>query len=335
MSQSPKIAIVITVKNEERLLKQNLLYHFGIGISHAFIYFDGTTDGGPKSIEDMGNVLIQSSVTPDLYRHLTFLDKFTSNARKHHTARQCLNTYDAMLKSKAEGIDWLISIDADELVYTGNDKHISDFFSDLSDYDVIMLRPLEVVNRKLNYENVMKEEVLFKTQKNFNSKVDQIYFNVENPYSKSKITSSFWLGHTMGKCALNVQKDLIPHNVHRFKLKNSKTVNKVNRGFILHYHIYDFDDFIKKFKNFKNHPSSFLSGNDIGTLKSLWIKLVNDSQFTPEDLKEYYIDNILFTDAKLSKLKKTRLFNILSRKEKATVEITLPREILSKLEPKT
>jgi hypothetical protein len=335
MSQSPKIAIVITVKNEERLLKQNLLYHFGIGISHAFIYFDGTTDGGPKSIEDMGNVLIQSSVTPDLYRHLTFLDKFTSNARKHHTARQCLNTYDAMLKSKAEGIDWLISIDADELFYTGNDKHISDFFSDLSDYDVIMLRPLEVVNRKLNYENVMKEEVLFKTQKNFSSKVDQIYFNVENPYSKSKITSSFWLGHTMGKCALNVQKDLIPHNVHRFKLKNSKTVNKVNRGFILHYHMYDFNDFIKKFKNFKNRPSSFLSGNDIGTLKSLWIKLVNDSQFTPEDLKEYYIDNILFTDVKISKLKKTRLFNILSRKEKATVEITLPSEILSKLEPKT
>jgi hypothetical protein len=139
----------------------------------------------------------------------------------------------------------------------------------------------------------------------------------------------------MGKCALNVQKDLIPHNVHRFKLKNSKTVNKVNRGFILHYHMYDFDDFIKKFKNFKNRPSFFLSGNDIGTLKSLWIKLVNDSQFTPEDLKEYYIDNILFTDAKLSKLKKTRLFNILSRKEKATVEITLPSEILSKLEPKT
>jgi hypothetical protein len=181
----------------------------------------------------------------------------------------------------------------------------------------------------------MEQEVLFKTQKNFSSKVDQIYFNVENPYSKSKITSSFWLGHTMGKCALNVQKDLIPDNVHRFKLKNSKTMSKVKRGFILHYHMYDFDDFIKKFKNFKNHPSSFLSGNDIGTLKSLWIKLVNDSQFTPEDLKEYYIDNILFTDAKLSKLKKTRLFNILSRKEKATVEITLPSEILSKLEPKT
>ena len=335
MSQSPKIAIVITVKNEERLLKQNLLYHFGIGISHAFIYFDGTTDNGLDSIKQLNNISILNSVQSNQYADVVGLERFVENAEEHHTARQSLNTYDAMQKSKALNFDWLISIDADELVYTGNDKHISDFFSDLSDYDVIMLRPLEVVNRKLNYENVMKEEVLFKTQKNFSSKVDQIYFNVENPYSKSKITSSFWLGHTMGKCALNVQKDLIPHNVHRFKLKNSKTVNKVNRGFILHYHIYDFDDFIKKFKNFKNHPSSFLSGNDIGTLKSLWIKLVNDSQFTPEDLKEYYIDNILFTDAKLSKLKKTRIFNILSRKEKATVEITLPGEILTKLEPKT
>jgi hypothetical protein len=330
-----KIALVITAKNEGRLLKHNLYYHFGIGIHKSFIYFDDVTDGGPESIKDLPNVEIQNSVDAEKYKHLHYLKKFTFNADEHHTARQCLNTYDAKLKCEKEGIDWLISIDADELFYTGNDKPISDFFSDLSDYDLIELRPLEVVNRKLNYENVMKEEVLFKTQKNFNSKVDQIYFNVENPYSKSKITSSFWLGHTMGKCALNVQKDLIPHNVHRFRLKNSKTVNKVNRGYILHYHMYDFDDFIKKFKNFKNRPSSFLSGNDIGTLKSLWIKLVNDSQFTPEDLKEYYIVNILFTDAKLSKLKKTRIFNILSRKEKATVEITLPSEILSKIVPKT
>lgn len=125
-----RVAIVITAKNEERLLKQNLRYHFALGLHKAFVYFDGVTDKGPETIKDLTGVVIQDSVEPEKFKHLEFLDKFTSNAKEHHTARQCLNTYDAKLKCQQEGIDWLISIDADELFYPGLDIGFSTFLKD-------------------------------------------------------------------------------------------------------------------------------------------------------------------------------------------------------------
>src|SRR5690554_2638693 len=107
-----KIGLVITVKNEERILRQNLLYHKAIGVDKVFVYFDDSTDNGKTSISDLEFVEIADSVTEDLYRHIESLDDFFTQAKEHHTARQCLNTYDAIQKSKVSNIDWLISIDA-------------------------------------------------------------------------------------------------------------------------------------------------------------------------------------------------------------------------------
>lgn len=323
-----KTAIVITVKNEERLLKQNLRYHFALGINKAFVYFDGTTDNGPKSIQTLNKVEFQNSVKPEKYSSLDFLKKFTTQAEEHHTARQCLNTYDAMLKCKNEEIDWLISIDADELFYPGENINLKDFFRSASSFDIITLKPLEVINRKIAYKDVFKEETLFKTQKNFKSKFDQINFKLQNPYTKEALQTSYWLGHTMGKSIININSEVIPHNVHRFKLIKGKA-KTVNKGFVLHYHMFDFEDFIKKFQNFKNHPPVFLSGNKIGDLKSFFIKLVNDEDRTEESLKQYYVKNLLFDDSKLKQLKKTRFFNLLKRKEKAVLKIETPKKLLS------
>jgi hypothetical protein len=328
-----RVAIVITAKNEERLLKHNLNYHFGLGICKAYIYFDRVTDGGPESIENLPYVDVQNSVDADKFKHLSFLDKFTSNALEHHTARQCLNTYDANLKCMDEGMDWLISLDADELFYPGSDtKDLNTFFNNLEEYDVIKLPPLEVINKKMAYTTVMVEETSFKRKKNFKSKLDQIYFDIKNPYGSKAFTTSYWLGHTMGKCILNVKSEIIPKNVHRYETKDSSKIKSVTKGNILHYHMYDFEDFMKKFKNFEHHPPVFLSGNDIGSLKSLWIQLVNDPNVSIEELRQYYKSNLLFDTKKLKRLHKTRLMNIVKRKEKTIVEINLPKEILSNLD---
>ena len=327
-----KVAIVITAKNEVRLLKHNLDYHFRLGINKAYVYFDGATDRGPESIKDFPNVDVQNSVDAETYRHLTFLDKFTSNASEHHTARQCLNTYDAKMKCEEEGIDWLISLDADELFYPGFDtKDLTIFFNGLKAYDIIKLVPLEVINKKMSYTNVMAEETLFKTKKNFTSKLDQIYFNIKNPYGNKPFRTSYWFGHTMGKSIINVKSNVIPKNVHRYETKDDSEISSKMKGNILHYHMYDFEDFFKKFKNFEHHPPVFLSGNDIGSLKSLWIKLVNDPNISQEELREYYKSNILFDAKKLKRLRKTRVMNVINRKEKATVKINLPKEILSEV----
>ena len=138
----------------------------------------------------------------------------------------------------------------------------------------------------------------------------------------------YWLGHTMGKAAINVNREIIPHNVHRYELLDGNKPKKLVAGNILHYHLYDFEDFLKKYQNFKNRASTYLSGNTINSLKSLWIKLVNDPSYDEIYLRNYFKNNILFQEKNLEKLSQTRFFNLLKRKEEATITITKPMEVL-------
>ncbi len=327
-----KTAIVLTVKNEERLLLQNIQYHLGIGVERIFIYFDGTTDTGKDIVRNIDAVSCQDSVGPEKYNDKTFLKKFWSNAEHHHTARQCLNTYDALQKCSEMGIDWLISLDADELFLPNlkSNENVSTFFKTIpTNIDVLRLPALEVISRKMRYDHVMAEETLFKTKKNFSSKLDQLYQKIYNPYNNEYILSSYWLGHTMGKAAIKVGGGIIPHNVHRYRKLSGEKIKLLAKGNVLHYHIYDFTDFIKKFHNFKDHPATFLSGNKIEKLKSLWIKLVNDPSKNEEELKLYFKNNLLFGPKKIKRLRKTRFFNLIKRKEEAIIEITQPKEVLT------
>lgn len=328
-----KVAVVMTVKNEERLLLQNILYHLGIGIECIFIYFDGTTDNGKEKVKGIPKVIIQDSVQVEKYKDRDYLDRFTSNAQDHHTARQCLNTYDALEQSKAAGIDWLISLDADELFITKNkgEQSLSEFFRENKDHDVIQFSTMEVIGRKIEYQHVMAEEILFKIQKNFKSKLDQIYRKIYNPYTKKHMIFSYWFGHTMGKAAINVKREIIPHNVHRYKSVSRNKLKLKKSGNILHYHLYDFEDFLKKYDNFKSRPATFLSGNKIESLKSLWIQLVNDPNYSKQFLKMYYEKYILYNSKEMKRLGRSRMFPFFKRKEKSIIEIEIPKKILKKL----
>src|SRR5690554_2189724 len=212
-----KIALVLTVKNEFRLLRNNLLYHKAIGVDRAFVYFDNTTDNGRESIADLDFATISDSVSPGKYAHLEYLHKFTSQAAEHHTARQCLNTFDAQQICESENIDWLISIDADELICTDPiaPTDLKSFFGTVSDeVEVVNFKTLEALQQKTSYINVFAEETFFKSNK------QAFYKSIRNPFTKSPQMFTWWYGHTMGKAAIRSGRDLIPYNVHRYERKD-------------------------------------------------------------------------------------------------------------------
>lgn len=296
-----KIALVLTVKNEMRILRNNLLYHKAIGVDIAFVYFDNTTDTGRESISDLEFVECNKSISATKYSEHRYLVKFTSQAAEHHTARQCLNTYDAQQKCKEAGIDWLISIDADELICTDfhNPSNLKTFFSSIEgSVEVVTFKTLESLQTKMQYENVFSNETLFKA----NPKAYSRYFY--NPFTNSKVKFSWWYGQTMGKAAFKASKSIIPHNVHRYKKIDGVKPITLNRGFVLHYHAYDAEDFIKKFTNFSNHPNTFLSGNKVENIKLLLRDIVNSKDYTKEQLKDYFRKNILFSNDDLRKFSK-------------------------------
>ena len=311
-----RVALVLTVKNEARVLRNNLRYHRAIGAHHIFVYFDGTTDEGKATIQDLDYVTVQDSVAAATYQQYAFLDKFTSQAAEHHTARQCLNTYDAQQQCAKMGIDWLISIDADELVCPNIDMQVSlpEFFGDIAKgVEVVYLQTKEVLQRKSSYGNVFAEETLFKSVPTYQSRLKNIYKQFYNPCTKEKQRFSYWYGQTMGKGAIRIGQGVIPHNVHRYKKEDGSTPRTRKVGFVLHYHAYDAQDFIKKFTNFSKHPDTFLSGNAVESLKLLLRDVVNKSGMSEAALERYFEAQLMFQESEVKQLQANRYLGVLKR----------------------
>jgi hypothetical protein len=330
------VGLVITVKNEARIIRHNLLYHKAIGVDKAFVYFDDSTDKGKDSISDLDFVEITNSVSEKHYENIKSLGHFNLNAKEHHTARQCLNTYDAIQKCKILNIDWLISIDADELVITDTSKvsRLKEFFKTVdTTIDVINFRPYEALQVETNYDNVFAELTIFKKTPKFKQKIDQIYKQHFNPFTKKYIKFSYWYGQHMGKSAIRVNStmEIIPKNVHRYIFVDKTPVNSIDVIGLLHYHIYDSKDFIKKFKNFANHPNTFLSGNKVDHIKILFRDVVNSGVYDYNGLIKYFEDYIMFKPSEVENLRKNRNRFFLKRKEKAIIKITSVEAVFKNL----
>ncbi|MAM27962.1 MAG: hypothetical protein CMC13_02975 [Flavobacteriaceae bacterium] len=320
-----KIALVLTVKNEARLLRNNLLYHRAIGAAHIFVYFDGTTDGGKASIQDLDFVAVRDSVAASTYQQQPFLQKFTSQAGEHHTARQCLNTYDAQQRCAEKGIDWLISIDADELVCPAINSQVSlaEFFQEIdTEVEVVYLQTKEALQRKSSYGNVFAEETLFKSVPTYESRFKNIYKQFYNPFTEQKQRFSYWYGQTLGKGAIRIGRQVIPHNVHRYKKKDGSQPTTQKAGFVLHYHAYDAQDFIKKFTNFSEHPDTFLSGNAVESLKLLLRDVVNRSGMSETELQHYFENNLMFHETEVKQLLANRYLGVLKRSPAPLTDIS-------------
>lgn len=323
-----KIAIVLTVKNEARLLRNNLLYHKAIGVDRTFVYFDNTTDNGRETISDLDFVTVTNSVEAQKYAHLEYLEKFTSQAAEHHTARQCLNTFDAQQQCMAADIDWLISLDADELICADFQRpsNLKSFFETITEeVDVVYFETLEALQQKMSYQNVFAEETLFKANRS------AFFKKFYNPFTKSKQRFSWWYGQTMGKGAVSIKSDLIPHNVHRYKKMDGNKPRAIKKGNVLHYHAYDAEDFIKKFTNFSDRPNTFLSGNKVEDIKLLLRDVVNISGLDQNALDTYFSQNLLFTKKEVAKIRKGRKYFFFNIKPKPIEEVQSVKLTFEKL----
>jgi hypothetical protein len=201
-------------------------------------------------------------------------------------------------------------------------SNLKNFFKKInSDYDVVKFEVREVIQARNHYQNVFEEETRFKAvhkQKRYSQNIFKKFYNPEtNSYEKFR----FWYGHHAGKMAVRLNRGLIPYNVHRFIDKSGNKPNTELAGWLLHYHSFDAEDFIKKYKNFSSHPNTYLSGRKVENLKLLLIAVVNHCGMTVEDLELYFEKNMMFSKQEISNLWKNRYYFIFKRKEPVIMEI--------------
>ncbi|MGA8088984.1 MAG: glycosyltransferase family 2 protein [Terracidiphilus sp.] len=165
---SGKFALTYTVKNEARLLPSAIQYHIAAGCSRIYIFWDGTTDGSQELVSKYACVKARDSIrveetddAPKWIRDVLVCWETDMDIRKK------INTYYAAKSAAAEGLDWLGSIDPDELVLMSRceeitEDNISKHLVKIPDeIDQVLLPNLEAVPTSAKSTNPFADCVYF------------------------------------------------------------------------------------------------------------------------------------------------------------------------------
>ena len=177
----PDIALCMTVRNEEALIRANLRYHHYIGVDRIYLYLDNPTDSTREQVRDLPYVVVGNSVNPETAQcDANLRDSVGESVIRqhsgHHCARQILNMADACIRADREGFDWLVCIDADELVcpldHMPEPDALKRCLSALSDEtDAVSFLTLELLQHRKSYNKVVfAEETLFKRMQDENGR---------------------------------------------------------------------------------------------------------------------------------------------------------------------
>jgi len=323
------VALAVTVRNEQDLLRPNLLHHHHLGVEQAFVYLDRSTDGTRASVEALGFVRLAASVGAARYAGCEALAHALPHVDTHVTARQILDIWDAMAQARAAGLAWLLVVDADELVTPALDEAGPGALRALlaavpAEVECVRFPTLEALQRGEDYANVFAEATLFKRDPG------RFRRRVKDPLRGRLVTARGFYGHTVGKSALRLSVDAVPRTPHRFAARDGSALRAATAGHLLHYYCCSFDAFLAKFRRFSDHPDTHLWQVPVEPLKRLWRDVVNHPGFTEADLRAYYRAWVAFDERAVRRLRRPTWLGIVPRPP-AVVEVTAPRRVFAAL----
>lgn len=164
-------AITYTVKNEAHLLPHAIRYHKALGCRKFYVFWDGTTDDTPELIKGIDIVVARNSVRPEEVEggHPWF-QWIAENWEGWMDLRKMLNMHWAARQARQDGMDWLVAIDADELIIADKSNIFSpSSFDDMlrnvpDDVDQILMKNMDVVAEKISCANPFADYRYFFTR---------------------------------------------------------------------------------------------------------------------------------------------------------------------------
>jgi hypothetical protein len=319
----------MTVRDEVALLRSNLLYHRHVGVERVYLYDDGSTDATLTSVSKLSSVQIQASVPPERFDGRGDLVDDRKNAERQFTARQALNAADALDRARRDGLDWLLHLDADEVVCLDPLHAGAGCLARLleglpAETEAVLFKPtLEVVQHRLDYADVLAEETLFKAP---DAKIER---RLHDPYLDKYWTLRGSYGHDGGKSAVRLSVDARPESPHRFTARDGRELQLVRKRGLLHYFAYSFADFLKRHAGLQDTPTFYGPWRRVERQKRLWRAMVNDSRFSQQQLRDYYAGFVLFSADEVARLRRGRRRFGIFPVAPAIVEITAVRDAMA------
>ncbi len=298
-------AIVTTLRDAAATLGSFVTYHRAIGFEHFFLFFDDPADPMLDWAREQPDITAMPR-DDDLRRawsRLILWSEAAAHVDREVMARQILNAEHAMNLARAEGFDWLLHIDSDELFYLP-DGDAGAHFAPLAHVAV-------EVTAYINYEAVPETEDtgdFFRTVTLFKRPLSEY----PPPEAKALITragqqvDTFFHFYGNGKSAVRLAAPgMVPVNVHDFARRGGCSVMRYRGPFILHYPCCGFAAFWRKYVTLGRFPDKWWGTVDIAEAVGPFHLQARDAVMDAvaagdmESARRFYRDRMMITDAAL------------------------------------
>jgi hypothetical protein len=267
---SARAAIVTTLRNAGTVLDSFIDYHLNIGFGRLYLFFDDAKDA------DLPRLAAHPAITatahdaslrnrwrdlPQYREQSAFLDRGVM-------ARQVLNTELAMEMARADGFDWLLHIDADELFYSPFETAAAHFASlENQLFETVQYMNYEAVPERDEIGDFFREVDLFKVPPHLNKRrvtPDLVQAVQRMP----QLHPNFFNFYASGKSAVRLSAaGMRPTGVHHFMGPEKRwEAGHSNRHFILHYACCGFENFWTKYMTLGRFADQWWEKYDITKL---------------------------------------------------------------------
>ncbi len=256
-----RIALVTTLIRAGAVLGSWVAHHRALGVERFYLFVDDPAELGSYQALQLGDVYFVVR-DADLAARWQQLDSWSFHqpyCERQAYSRQCLNVDLAMQLARADGLDWLLHLDIDELLHVpATGPRLADYFAAHGHTDMVSFANHEAVPEHWHIDDYFAEVTLFK--RSFHC-MDE----VQRRIALSLFGARYFLAYSNGKAAVNLHGSARQSaGAHEF---TPVTVRHDERALcVLHFAYCGFNWFYSKFAVLGDFDNQLLGLADIGKM---------------------------------------------------------------------
>ena len=234
-----KVALICQLKDASVRLKSFLDYHLALGFRRIYLYFDDPSEADDVEFAesyggDRVDVRVRDAALLREWAALRGWDRLKKFAGSDVQVRQMLNALHCLARARADGMDWLLHVDSDELFHPGpGETSILPHFRYLQDsgcqlftyynFESVPRTPLEGGER-----DCFRTVTVFKRSRCLTPATAAADRCLEFWKSRSPMKDLF-LFYQNGKSAVRCDCDAVPVSVHVWSPVDKRLLHALGR----------------------------------------------------------------------------------------------------------